>query len=201
MSTRSPGNHSTEHLVRVLAFTALSLTLVLFTNDALGQEHHAAPAAASSLPTQSGQDAFAAISELVRILEADPRTDWSRVNLEAVRQHLIDMNDVVLRSAVRTTTIPGGATFTISAPAPVSAAIARMVAMHALELEKLPPFQASAKPTADGAVLTVVARSPGDSATTTRIRGLGFIGLLATGAHHQEHHLALATGGSTHGHH
>ena len=47
-----------------------------------------------SVPTMPGQDAFGAIQEIVRILEADPKTDWSKVNLEALRQHLIDMKDV-----------------------------------------------------------------------------------------------------------
>ena len=39
-----------------------------------------------------------AIGEIVRILEADPKTDWSKVNLEALRQHLIDMNEVALHA-------------------------------------------------------------------------------------------------------
>ena len=33
------------------------------------------------IPTMPGQDAFGAIQEIVRILEADPRTDWSKINL------------------------------------------------------------------------------------------------------------------------
>jgi hypothetical protein len=32
-------------------------------------------------PMMPGQDAFGAIQEIVRILEADPKTDWSKVNL------------------------------------------------------------------------------------------------------------------------
>ena len=37
-----------------------------------------------------GHDAFGAIQEIVQILDADPNTDWSKVDLEALRQHLID---------------------------------------------------------------------------------------------------------------
>jgi len=40
-----------------------------------------------------GQDAFGAIQEIVQILDADPKTDWSKVDLEALRQHLIDMDE------------------------------------------------------------------------------------------------------------
>jgi hypothetical protein len=39
----------------------------------------------SERPTQPGQAAFAAIQEIVAILEADPRTDWSKVNIDALR--------------------------------------------------------------------------------------------------------------------
>ena len=42
----------------------------------------------TATPTMTGQDAFGAIQEIVRILEVDPKTDWSKVNLEALRQHL-----------------------------------------------------------------------------------------------------------------
>src|SRR5438270_319404 len=43
-------------------------------------------------PTEPGQSAFAAIQEIVQILEGDSRTDWTKVNIEALRQHLIDMS-------------------------------------------------------------------------------------------------------------
>ena len=56
----------------------------------------------TTTPTLPGQDAFGALQEIVSILEADPHTDWSKVNLEALREHLIDMNEVTLRAdAVR----------------------------------------------------------------------------------------------------
>ena len=56
---------------------------------------------ATGVPTLPGQDAFGAIAEIVRLLDADPQTDWSQVDLERLRQHLIDMNDVVLRAEVK----------------------------------------------------------------------------------------------------
>ena len=36
----------------------------------------------TTTPTMPGQDAFGAIQEIVRILEADPKTDWSKVNFK-----------------------------------------------------------------------------------------------------------------------
>ena len=43
-----------------------------------GMPMGAAPAATSGGPSQPGQGAFGAVQEVVRILEADPNTDWSR---------------------------------------------------------------------------------------------------------------------------
>ena len=57
------------------------------------------PFAAQGLPTMPGQDAFGAIQEVVQILDADPTTDWSKVNISALREHLIDMNEVTLHAA------------------------------------------------------------------------------------------------------
>ena len=51
---------------------------------------HAGMHAASTTPTMPGQDAFGAIQEIVQILDGDPKTEWSKVDFEALRQHLID---------------------------------------------------------------------------------------------------------------
>ena len=65
-------------------------------------------------PVSSGQDAFGAIQEIVARLEADPATDWSKVNLEALRQHLIDMNEVTLRADAAATPVAGGLSVAIT---------------------------------------------------------------------------------------
>src|SRR5262249_59069954 len=48
----------------------------------------------------SGQAAFSTIGEVVAILKADSSTDWSKVDLDALREHLIDMDDVVMHASV-----------------------------------------------------------------------------------------------------
>lgn len=48
-----------------------------------------------------GQDAFGAIQEIARILSADPRTDWYKVDGEALRWHLADMNEVILNARAK----------------------------------------------------------------------------------------------------
>ena len=158
------------------------------------------PGQGAAVPALSGQDAFGAIQEVVRILEADPATDWNKVNLERLRQHLIDMNEVTLRSEVKAVTVPGGLTMDVTGSGRVEEAIRGMVVPHANELDQMTEWSARTERISGGLRLTVVAKNPDDIRTVARIRGLGFIGLLVQGAHHQPHHLAMARGDTTTGH-
>lgn len=152
------------------------------------------PAAAPALP---GQDAFGAIQEIVGLLQADPRTDWSKVDLEALRRHLIDMNEVTLNADAAGRQVEGGLEIAVTGSGRTLAAIQRMLTAHARELDRLNGWSARTAPLPDGILLTVTAADPGEAA---HIRGLGFIGLLVSGAHHQPHHLAMAKGLLGHAH-
>jgi hypothetical protein len=156
-----------------------------------GMQHGAATAGA---PTMPGQDAFGAIGEVVQILDADPSTDWSKVDLERLRQHLIDMNEVVLRSQVKQTSVPGGLVMDVTGTGRTDQAIRAMLVPHAAELDRMPSFAAKTELIPGGVRLTVTAKSPDDATAVARLRGLGFIGLLTAGAHHGPHHLAMARG-------
>lgn len=145
-------------------------------------------------PAQAGQAAFAAITQVVRVLEADSSTDWSHVDLEALRQHLIDMDLVTLRSRVRQQAVPGGLSMEITGQEDVAGAIRRMVGMHATVLPGAGPWRYTTSEIAGGMRLVVTATEPGDAALVSRIRGLGFIGMMTEGEHHAEHHLMLARG-------
>jgi hypothetical protein len=145
-------------------------------------------------PTMPGQDAFGAIAEVVKILEADPATDWTKVDIERLRQHLIDMNEVVLRAAVKPAPVPGGLAMEITGAGRTEQAIGAMVVPHAAELDGMPDWSARTESIPGGVRLTVVARKPEAAAVVARIRGLGFAGLITEGAHHQAHHLAMARG-------
>jgi hypothetical protein len=147
-------------------------------------------------PTLPGQDAFGAIQEVVRVLESDPKTDWSKVDLEALRQHLIDMNDVTLQADVATKPVDGGLEIAVTGSGRTLAAIQRMVPAHAAEINGLNGWSAKTAPLDNGVLLTVTA---GDPKEVQHIRGLGFIGILVSGSHHQPHHLAMAKGEFTHG--
>ncbi|HEU4368542.1 MAG TPA: hypothetical protein VFV05_10000 [Methylomirabilota bacterium] len=164
------------------------------------QHRQAKHGMASGAPTMPGQDAFGAIAEIVRTLDADPATDWSKVDIERLRQHLIDMNEVVLRSVVEQTPVPGGLAMEITGTGRTEQAIRAMVVPHAVELDRMPSFAARTETIAGGVRLTVVAKRPDDPKSVARIRGLGFAGLITEGAHHQPHHLAMAKGEAVAGH-
>jgi hypothetical protein len=143
---------------------------------------------------QPGQGAFGAMAEVVRTLETDPVTDWSRVDMERLRQHLIDMDEVVLRASVKASQVPGGLSMEITGTGRTSQSIRAMLIPQSAQLDAMSAWSARAEPIRDGVRLIVVARDPADVKTVARIRGLGFAGLLVQGGHHGPHHLAMAKG-------
>lgn len=191
-------------LMRPLSFVA-AVTLALCVGQAplaaqaLAHTHGAAD---TRMPTEGGQAAFAAIAEIVKILEADPSTDWSKVNLERLRVHLRDMDLVTLRSAVTASPVAGGATFVVRGSGETVAAIKRLTAAHVGMVEMMGGPRMARTELPDGVRLVVTARDSGSEAAIARIRGLGFIGLMASGDHHTMHHLMLARGEAMadHGH-
>src|SRR3954464_14002474 len=62
-------------------------------------------AAPAGVPTEAGQSAYAAIGEVARIMLANPQTDWSHADVDALRNHLVDMDNVTLRATVTQTKV------------------------------------------------------------------------------------------------
>jgi hypothetical protein len=158
--------------------------------------HATSLGAKAALP--AGQDAYATVAAVVAALQADSTTDWSKVNIEALRQHLLMMNDVTLGARVSQTVVAGGARMDVTGDGRVAQSIRTMLGAHSRELEKMGPYRATVEEIPSGARLTVVAANAGDTRTVTKIRGLGFMGLLTLGDHHAAHHMALARGEGMH---
>lgn len=148
-----------------------------------------------SSPHETGQSAFAAIQEVVTMLSADPATDWSKVNIEALRQHLIDMNSVTLGAVVNVAQSGDSLRFVVSGDGAVRGSIKRMVTAHAATMNGVDGWAFAARPAKTGAILKV---TPPDPASMTKLKALGFIGIMALGMHHQQHHWMLANGMSPH---
>lgn len=145
-------------------------------------------------PSEPGQAGFAAIAEIVAMLRNDPSTDWSQVDINALRDHLSDMDRLVLETEANATPVPGGLAIEVSFTNTGGAAVRRMVPAHAPVLAGETGWQSDVSDETDrGLVWTIV--SSDDEA---QIRALGFYGLMAIGDHHQPHHLGIARGEMRH---
>lgn len=162
-----------------------------------GMNHMAQSSEAGQIPSEAGQSAFAAIQEIVELLMADPETDWAKVNIAALQTHLIDMDNLTLRATVQVEPLENGARFIITSTDPrVTRSIQRMIPAHVATMDGADGWAMSAAVVTGGAVMEVT----GDASAGQMIRALGFAGVMVTGMHHQQHHMAIASGQAIHGH-
>ena len=147
--------------------------------------------------TEAGNDAFGTIQEVILFLENDPHTDWKKVNIEALRQHLTDMQDMTINIQTRETkNVPGGFRTTVTPTIPRAlAALDRTLAAHPAQLEKETGWKMSVNKKDGKFIIQVTSDKPSD---VDKIRGLGYVGIMAYGRHHQPHHLAIASGENPH---
>jgi hypothetical protein len=145
-------------------------------------------------PSLPGQDAFGAIQEVVHLLEADPTTDWSKVNIGALRENLIEMNVVTLHAVAEEKSLDNGVEIIVTGEGRTADAIKRMVPAHARALSAT-GWNAKTEDLPNGVKLVVVSDDP---AQATKLKALGFMGIMVQGSHHQMHHLMMAKGEFTH---
>jgi hypothetical protein len=151
---------------------------------------HGQQFSATNIPTMRGQDAFGTIQEVVQILQDDPATDWSKVNIAALRQHLIDMNEVTLRAATVERMLDNGIEIAVTGDGRTLEAIKRMVPAHVSELREI-GWTAKSEDLSNGVKFTVTAS---ESQPLVKLKALGFMGIMVQGSHHQPHHLMMARG-------
>ncbi|SIT00499.1 hypothetical protein SAMN05421759_109118 [Roseivivax lentus] len=184
----------------LLSGTSLAVAQTHSSGHVPGMDHAAHGQSAPPqevILTEPGQGAFAALSEVVRALEADPETDWSRVDLAGLRAHLVDMDRVITDTIVDETHLPDGLSAMATGDAATIAALHRMVPAHAAQLTREDRWTATTIATDDGVELRVTSADP---ATVARIRALGFFGLMASQDHHRAHHMLMARGEEAHAH-
>jgi predicted RNA binding protein YcfA (HicA-like mRNA interferase family) len=149
---------------------------------------------ASTVPAMPGQEAFGTIQEIVRILEADPTTDWSKVDIKSLREHLIDMHEVTMQAAASERALGNGVEIVVTGEGRTLEAIKHMLPAHVHELDAL-GWNAGTETLPDGIKLVVTSEDPEQ---VIKLRALGFMGIMVQGAHHQMHHLMMARGEFTH---
>lgn len=180
---------------------ALVVTAVVAAVAVAQHDHHHPPSAAHDVaatpgqPTEMGQGAFAALAEIVSLLERAPDTDWEKVDIGALRDHLVDMERLTVDAEVTETAIEGGLEIIVGGPPAAVEAARRMVPAHAAMVAGGRDWKVRAE---DRGQTLRVLWTTGDPVERTRIRGLGFFGLMASGNHHQPHHLMIASGRSPH---
>jgi len=149
--------------------------------------------------TKPGNEIFGTIQEVIHKLEADQNTDWAKVDLEALRQHLLDMKAFTEEVAVVSNeNIPMGTKVRIRPQTErASAALERLFGMHPAMIKKELGWNMKAEQADSEWIITCITDKPSE---VDKIRGLGYIGLMAEGAHHQRHHWMIASGQMGMGH-
>ena len=177
-------------VVAMAALAGLTLTSVgAIAQHAAHREHQKGMSA-----SLSGQDAFGAIQEIVGLLEADPSTDWSRVDIGVLRKHLIDMHEVTINAVTVERSLANGVEITVTGQGRMRGSIQRMIPAHAKELVAL-GWAARTEVLTNGVKLTVTSNDP---MTRIKLKALGFAGIMVQGGHHQPHHLMMAKGQFAH---
>lgn len=164
------------------------------------QNHHHKMQMVDSPLTEAGNDVFGTIQEAIAKLNADPKTDWSKVNIEALRAHLVDMYEMTINvNILSQKPIENGLLVTMEANTErASAALKRVFSAHPMMLEQETGWKMVVKMVKNQYILTITTDNSSD---IDKIRGLGYIGIMAYGNHHQPHHWSMAKGSNPHSHH
>lgn len=161
-----------------------------------------APAKAAMAHTplkEAGNALFGTIQEAIKQLDANPNTDWSKVDLEGLRQHLIDMENFATHVDVVSSKDIEKGTIVVVKPTTDAAKVSliRALAAHPGMLKQESGWDMTAKADGDTFILTIETAKPEE---VTRLRALGYIGVMALGNHHQVHHWGMVSGNNPHEH-
>jgi len=168
----------------------LSVLTLFFISGSTFAQHHMH---SQSTPlTESGNDIFGAIQQVINQLEQNPNTDWSQVDLEALRQHLLDMKAFTEEVEVLSQSpIDQGIEIQVKPQSDLAIkALTNVLSKHPSMLKSEMGWDMIATQKDEYWVITCTTEKASE---VDKIRGLGYIGLLAAGAHHQLHHWMVAT--------
>ena len=192
---------------RKLSLSIAAMTIVMPMASAHTHHanmNHAAMMGHNTAPTQvvlteSGTDPFATLQEVIDALESNTRTNWEKVNIEALRLHLVEMQDMTINVDVKQQHIDNGFQAVVS-PTTSNAvkSLTRVLSGHPAQMKAETGWDMQVQINNSVFTLTVTTDNAKDVA---KIRGLGYIGVMAYGNHHQPHHWAMASGDNPHAGH
>ena len=161
---------------------------------------HSMAKQSSLVLNEAGTDPFATIQEAINHLENDSSTDWSKVNFEKLRKHLIEMEDVTMNVDVFEENIIGGFKALIT---PNSAralkSLHNVLKNHPRQLSAESGWVMQVNDVSDGKFWISVVST--NKLEVAKVRGLGYIGVMAYGNHHQTHHWDMVRGENPHAGH
>lgn len=152
----------------------------------------------SSTPLkEAGNAIFGTIQETIKMLDADPNTNWEKVDIEGLRQHLIDMENFTSGVDVLSEKkIEKGAEIIVRAKSEEAHhSLDRALKAHPSMMESETGWTMGVKQNKERFTLTIETQKPEEVA---RLRALGYIGVMALGDHHQIHHWMMASGSNPH---
>lgn len=201
-----------KQVIKLVTGTTLVITIgvipMVFASDGSGEHycrngHHKKEmmqqhaVLASKGLKEAGNDVFGTIQEVIQKLEADPETDWSKVNLEQLRQHLLDMYNFTINvEVISQEPITNGVKVVVRPTIPAaSIALDHALPAHSKQIKKETGWDIKYTKTDQTYVITATTSK---SDEIEKLRGLGYIGIMVYGTHHQTHHWAMATGKHPH---
>lgn len=143
------------------------------------------------VPDKVGQAALGAIQEVVGLLLSDPSTDWSQVSIARLRQHLVDLDEIVLHADVEERPVDGGLVAHVRGDARTLEAVRRVVPIHARHMTGFRGWTTAVSDDGDSFELTLTTDDPEEVAV---LRGLGFFGFVSSGVHRPHELLSVARG-------
>ena len=145
---------------------------------------------------EAGTGTFAALQEVVNKLEDNPGTNWEKVNVEDLRLHLVEMHDMTINVEVSQQDVKGGFKATITPTTTRSTkSLTNVLSRHPGAMKAETGWDMQVKNDDGIFTMTVTTDKEYDVA---EVRGLGYIGIMAYGDHHQAHHWAIASGEKPH---
>lgn len=147
---------------------------------------------------EAGNAIFGTIQEVIKNLESDPNTNWEKVDIEGLRQHLIDMENFTTGvDVVSQENIEKGAQIVIRAKSEEAhQSLTRALKAHPSMMESETGWTMDVKQNKELFTLIIETNKPEE---VVKLRAFGYIGIMAQGDHHQVHHWMMASGSNPHG--
>ena len=157
--------------------------------ESFGYRNHQHYDRAEVVQRLKGQEALGTVQEIVGLLLADPRTDWSNVSIDRLRDYLVDLDLVMMHSRVESLRTEKGLDLRVTGTGDALAAVQRVVPVHAEVMDGFRSWRVSTVTEPDVVRVAITSERDGEPEV---IQALGFYGFLASGVHRPSELIALA---------